>query len=82
VALRLHNTRGVSEVSAVKVPTFERRRMPRGDRRRNSRSGRRAGDPRFNWQRLAWLFATYVIYLSIRSLGDTIKRVFQRPTVA
>jgi hypothetical protein len=79
VALRLHNTGGVSEVN---VPALERRRRPSGDRRRNSRSGRRASDPRFNWRRLAWLFATYAVYLSIRSLGDTIKRVFQRPTVA
>ena len=52
----------------------ERRRAPRGDRRKYSRSGRRAGDPHTNWRRLAWLFAAYAAYLSIRSLTATMKR--------
>jgi hypothetical protein len=52
----------------------ERREAPRGDRRKNPRSGRRAGDPHTNWRRLAWLFAAYATYLSIRSLTATMKR--------
>jgi hypothetical protein len=52
----------------------DRRGAPRGDRRKNSRSGRRAGDPHTNWRRLAWLFAAYATYLSIRSLSATMKR--------
>ena len=52
----------------------ERRGAPRGDRRKNSRSGRRATDPHTNWRRLAWLFAAYAAYLSIRSLSATMKR--------
>ena len=52
----------------------ERRAAPRGDRRKNSRSGRRAGDPHTNWRRLAWLFAAYAAYLSVRSLTATMKR--------
>ncbi len=52
----------------------ERRAAPRGDRRKNSRSGRRASDPRTNWRRLAWLFAAYATYLSIRSLTAMMKR--------
>ena len=52
----------------------ERRGAPRGDRRKNSRSGRRATDPHTNWRRLAWLFAAYAAYLSIRSLTATMKR--------
>jgi len=47
--------------------------MPRGDRRKNSRSGRRAKDPHTNWRRLAWLFGAYAIYLSVRSLPDAVK---------
>jgi hypothetical protein len=60
----------VTETTAIP----ERRGAPRGDRRKNSRSGRRAGDPRTNWRRLAWLFAAYAAYLSIRSLTATMKR--------
>jgi hypothetical protein len=52
----------------------ERRAAPRGDRRKNSRSGRRTGDPHTNWRRLAWLFAAYATYLSIRSLTARMKR--------
>jgi len=56
----------------IAVP--ERRAAPRGDRRKHSRSGRRAADPHTNWRRLAWLFAAYATYLSIRSLSATMKR--------
>jgi len=47
--------------------------MPRGDRRKLSRSGRRAEDPHTNWRRLAWLFGAYAIYLSVRSLPEAMK---------
>jgi hypothetical protein len=64
------------------LPNSDRRRAPGGDRRKHSRSGRRAADPHTNWRRLAWLFAAYGAYLSIRSvpvamkssLPDTLKR--------
>ena len=57
----------------------ERREMERSDRRKNSRSGRRTTDPHVNWRRLTWLFAGYALYLSIRSLPETVRRVFRRP---
>jgi hypothetical protein len=59
---------------AETVPTPDRRAAPRGDRRKNSRSGRRAADPHTNWRRLAWLFAAYATYLSMRSLPAAMKR--------
>jgi hypothetical protein len=46
---------------------------PHGDRRKNSRSGRRAADPHTNWRRLAWLFAAYAAFLSLRSLPLAMK---------
>jgi hypothetical protein len=52
----------------------ERRRVPRSDRRKHSRSGRRASDPHTNWGRLAWLFLAYATYVSVRSLPATMKR--------
>jgi len=60
-------TRGV-EVAwwtsvADKTPENDRRGSDRGDRRKNSRSGRRATDPHVNWRRLTWLFAGYALYL-------------------
>jgi hypothetical protein len=59
--------------------TPERRGTPRNDRRKHSRSGRRATDPRVNWRRLAWLFAGYAVYLSARSLPVTVKnKIFRR----
>jgi hypothetical protein len=63
------------------IPTPERRGAARTDRRKRSRSGRRSHDPHFNWQRLAWLFAGYAIFLSIRSLPATLRqRFFSRTT--
>jgi hypothetical protein len=56
----------------------ERRTTSNGDRRRNARSGRRNGDPRGRWRRLAWLFAAYALYVSVRSLPATLKGMFQR----
>jgi hypothetical protein len=58
------------------VPTPERRGAFRSDRRKQSRSGRRAQDPRVHWRRLAWLFAGYAIYLSIRALPRTLRQKF------
>jgi hypothetical protein len=65
-------------VPELKVSNKERRGASGGDRRRNSRSGRRDGDPRVNWRRLAWLFAAYAVYVSVRSLPATVKKMFQR----
>ena len=65
-----------------KVSTYERRRAAGGDRRRNSRNGRRAGDPHVNWQQIALLFAAYAIYLGVRSLPATVRKMFQRTRAA
>jgi len=63
------------------TPTPDRRVDARTDRRKHSRSGRRANDPRFNWRRVAWLFAGYAIYLSIRSLPATLReKLFSHTT--
>jgi len=67
VALR----HGVAEKPLVPGP--DRRLAARGDRRRNSRSGRRTDDPHTNWRRIAWLFAAYAIYLTVCSLPDALK---------
>jgi hypothetical protein len=69
-------------VSQGTVPNSNRRHTANGDRRRHSRSGRRSGDPRFNWRRIAWLFAVYAVYLSVRSLPATLKRALQRSPVS
>jgi hypothetical protein len=58
------------------TPIPNRRGATRTDRRKHSRSGRRAHDPHFHWQRLAWLFAGYAIILSIRSLPATLRQKF------
>jgi hypothetical protein len=52
------------------------RRQNRGDRRKRSRSGRRASDPSvgWHWRRIAWLFAAYAAILSVRSLPQTVKK--------
>jgi len=60
-------------------PSIPERRTPeRRDRRKQSRSGRRASDPHTNWRRVGWLFATYGIYLSFRSLPASIKKFFMK----
>jgi hypothetical protein len=58
----------------------ERRAEGRDDRRKTSRSGRRSSDPHGNWRRVTWLFASYGIYMSVRSLPAPIKRLFTRQT--
>ena len=80
-------------VPETTAPTTERRAERRGDRRKNSRSGRRAADPHTNWRRLAWLFAAYAAFLSLRSLPlamknsvldrvrDGIRRLFRREPI-
>jgi hypothetical protein len=62
----------------LKKRGIERRDSKQADRRKNSRGGRRRGDPRTHWRRIAWLFAAYAMYLSLRSLPDTIRRRFKR----
>lgn len=62
----------------AKTSEIDRRGSDRGDRRKYSRSGRRASDPHVNWRRLTWVFAGYALYLSIRSLPETVRRLFRR----
>jgi hypothetical protein len=56
------------------------RRVVGADRRKLSRGGRREADPHtsWRWRRLAWLFAAYAVYLSVRSLPATVKDFFTR----
>jgi len=61
-----------------RAPDVDRRATAGADRRKHSRSGRRSTDPHVNWRRLAWLFAGYTTYLSIRSLPDAVRRRFRR----
>jgi hypothetical protein len=58
------------------------RRTDGSDRRRNSRGGRRTSDPHtdWRWRRLAWLFAAYAVFVSLRSLPDAVKNYFKRRT--
>jgi hypothetical protein len=66
-------------ISTVKMTTdAERRRAARSDRRKHSRSGRRAGDPHTSWRRLAWLFAAYAALLSLRSVPASIRRLWRK----
>jgi hypothetical protein len=58
----------------------ERRAEGRADRRKTSRSGRRSSDPHGHGRRVTWLFASYGIYMSVRWLPATIKRLFTRQT--
>jgi len=78
VALRLHDCADVAETHV----SSSEKRGPHGDRRKNSRSGRRDGDPRVNWRRIAWLFAAYAVYVSVRSLPATVKQIFNRSSGA
>jgi hypothetical protein len=78
LASGLHRRRRVSESK-----TAERRRRERGaDRRKHSRSGRRTTDPHGHsrWRRLAWMFAGYAAYLSLRSIPAAIRRLIRRDT--
>jgi len=65
-------------VSDQIAPVPDRRRV--SDRRRHSRSGRRANDPHveWHWRRLAWLFAAYALFVSVRSLPASVKQYLQR----
>jgi hypothetical protein len=78
--MTLHNRGGVLQETASTTD----RRNAGSDRRRNSRSGRRTSDPHlgWHWRRLAWLFAGYAIYLSVRALPTTVKKRFQRQRAA
>jgi len=66
----LHSDYTVAE-NPVSDP--DRRAASHSDRRKYSRSGRRGQDPHTDWRRIAWLFAVYAIYLSIRTLPETMK---------
>jgi hypothetical protein len=72
----LHHQCAVADTSSFST---DRRRVS-ADRRKKSRGGRRANDPRdpWRWRRLAWLFAAYAAYLSVRSLTSTVKSYFKR----
>jgi hypothetical protein len=78
LALGLHYGASV----AATAFTQERREGRRNDRRKNPRNGRRATDPRFNWRRVAWLFASYAVVVSFRTLPSTVRRLFQRSKIA
>jgi len=74
----------VASRSGVPEPNIPQpnRRVPGADRRKRSRSGRRTSDPHVNWRRIAWLFAAYALYLSVRSLPETVRNLFGRTTKA
>jgi hypothetical protein len=74
----LHWQVGVAEPSV----TVERRSLDRRDRRKSSRSGRRAEDPRTSWRRVYWLFGAYALYLSVRKIPSALRRFWHRETVA
>jgi hypothetical protein len=60
----------------------DRRSPDRRDRRKHSRSGRRAQDPRSSWRRIYLLFGAYALYLSVRKLPSTFRRLWRRETVS
>jgi hypothetical protein len=70
---------GVADVSPAY--TVDRRSPDRRDRRKRSRSGRRARDPHTNWRRVYWLFGAYALYLSVRNVPATIRRLWRHETV-
>jgi hypothetical protein len=78
LALRLHDGHDVADTRVSFSERSSNRRGWSGDRRKNSRSGRRDGDPRVNWRRVAWLFAAYAVLVSIRLLPTTVKRLVTR----
>jgi hypothetical protein len=81
LASALHDCGTVSEVQKKSMTD---RRRAQGDRRKQSRSGRRASDPNvgWHWRRIAWLFAAYAAYISVRSLPQTLRKYFARPTLS
>jgi hypothetical protein len=68
-------------VSAPPSMPSERRTSARGDRRKHSRSGRRAHDPHNSWRRVYLLFGAYAVYLSVRKLPATIRRLWRRQPI-
>jgi hypothetical protein len=78
LASALHYSAAVAENS---TRSSERRGVG-SDRRKQSRGGRRATDPRtaWRWRRLAFLFAAYAVLWSLRSLPETVKRYVKRTT--
>jgi hypothetical protein len=75
MAPRLQGSWRGDVVTGATAPNPDRRAVG-VDRRKNSRSGRRRQDPHvsaWRWHRIAWLFAGYAAYVSLRSLPDTVK---------
>jgi hypothetical protein len=70
--------RGCIGARVTQTPAVERRLPGRTDRRRHSRSGRRKQDPNTKWRRVAWLFAFYAGYLSVRAVPAAIRRLWHR----
>jgi len=60
----------------------DRRLANGGDRRKNSRAGRRAGESNGSrrWRRVAWVFAAYALCVSVRSVPSAIRKAFSRKT--
>ena len=56
----------------------ERRHQGQIDRRRRSRSGRRAQDPPSYWQRVAWVFTAYLAYLAVRAVPAAVRKLWHR----
>src|SRR5215204_2834852 len=71
-----------SRVADSPATRTDRRSPDRRDRRKYSRSGRRARDPRSSWGRIYWLFGAYAVYLSVRKLPATLRRLLRRETVS
>jgi hypothetical protein len=69
-------------VAPSPAPPVERRSPDRPDRRKHSRSGRRAQDPHTSWRRVYLLFGAYAVYLSLRKLPSTFRRLLRRETVS
>src|SRR5262245_23324022 len=74
--VRVASLRGVGQTT---IPVPDRRAgASTTDRRKHPRGGRRKSDPHTNWRWIAWLFAAYAAYLSIRQLPETIRSLFKR----
>jgi hypothetical protein len=72
--------RGVAD--SLASPPLERRSPGRRDRRKHSRSGRRAQDPHTSWGRVYLLFGAYALYLTVRKLPSSLRRLLRRETVS
>jgi hypothetical protein len=80
-AVALESMRSLCVADMSPAYPVERRSSDRRDRRKYSRSGRRADDPHTSWRRVYWLFGAYALYLSVRKLPSTFRRLWRRETV-